>query len=33
MYFKISSICKEGASCFLFVNEIMLIGSPHACWS
>lgn len=30
LHFKISSICKEGDSCFLFINEIMLIGPPNA---
>lgn len=29
MHFKISSVCKEGDSCFLFINEIMLIGPPN----
>lgn len=29
-HFKISSVCKEGDSCFLFIKEIMLIGPPNA---
>lgn len=30
MHFQISSVCKEGDSCFLVINEIMLIGPPNA---